>query len=110
MVLDPADDSLVSREIEQPCGTGRCSACGAVFSSARALMAEKRPVSVCEQASEVLMVLPSRSGASHGCDCIHCVPCLHYLAGVFSVLFSTALRAKTRHYDLTAGVTRRGMV
>lgn len=41
MVSDPADDILVSREIEQPCGTGRCSACSAVFSSARALMAGK---------------------------------------------------------------------
>jgi len=37
----------------------------------------KRPVSVYEQASEVHMVLPSRSGASHGCDCILCaVPAL----------------------------------
>ena len=41
MASDPADESLVSRELEQPCGTGRCNACSAVFSSARALMARK---------------------------------------------------------------------
>lgn len=64
------------------------SAC-AVFSRVRSWQ-EKRTVSVCEQASEVHMVLPSRSGASRGCDCIHSVPCLHRLAGVFTVLFSTA--------------------
>ena len=37
------------------------------------------------------MVLPSRSGASHGCDCILCaVPALSSLAS--SVLFSNSLR------------------
>lgn len=110
MVSNPADDGLVSREIEQPCGTGRCSACGAVLSSARALMAEKA----------TCYGLWAGLGRSHGAT----KPFgrfswlrLHTLCAVpalsrWRVLgaFLDSLRTKTRHYDLIAGVTRQGMV
>lgn len=102
MVSDPADDSLVSREIEQPCGTGRCSACGAVFSSARALMKEKRPVLVCEHATK-----PFGRFSWSRLHTLCAVPALSRwrLLGAFL----DSLRTKTRHYDLIAGVTGHGM-